>query len=346
MANTQIKITDLPKATVANGNTLFLIVDSHLGSNVTSSIDLDTLNINLVAYQAWATANQALSTGWNANIAFNKSNSAFGQANAAFTTGNSSFSQANVAFAQANLSFNTANAAYLGANASIKFVTTSNSSVIAIGGNANNIIIQPVVSGITPGIYGDSTYVPQLTIDAYGRVSAVGNSSLSSYATQAWVLGKGYIDSVNLTPYVPYVYANTYLAPLASPSLTGTPVCPTPPFSEDPLGSGRKKIVNVEYVRNFMPTGVGYSQSWVSVTRTAGVTYTNNTDKPIMVNVMWGGGPGAVGTLTVGGVLVARMYGTNSGGDSDTHYSSGSAVVPIGTTYVITGSIIGVAELR
>jgi hypothetical protein len=87
-------------------------------------------------------------------------------------------------------------------------------------------------------------------------------------------------------------------------------------------------------------SGIGVGQTWQDVTssRSSGVTYTNSTGKPIMVNI--GENTNSAATLTVGGVQVAQS--TITGGDGTM-----SAIVPNGTTYVATfGGLNFWAELR
>jgi hypothetical protein len=84
--------------------------------------------------------------------------------------------------------------------------------------------------------------------------------------------------------------------------------------------------------------GLGYGQTWQNVTRTAGVTYTNSTGKPIclaitsdftvrafgLVSVTFGNG------VTVG--VVGDSYSTVG------QQSTGNIIIPIGETYTIVNS--------
>jgi hypothetical protein len=80
------------------------------------------------------------------------------------------------------------------------------------------------------------------------------------------------------------------------------------------------------------------SQTWqaLSGSRSTGVTYTNSTGLPIMVCISTGGGQG---DLSVNGINLARFDGSG--------YQTGSAIVPNGNTYSLSGgSIVFWAELR
>lgn len=85
-------------------------------------------------------------------------------------------------------------------------------------------------------------------------------------------------------------------------------------------------------------SGFGYGQKWQNLAsaRTAGVTYTNTTSKPIMV-VACKNGNGLI-QITIDGVIAGQ------GEDWDSIY----AVIPIGSTYKLTivGKLTAWAELR
>ena len=86
-------------------------------------------------------------------------------------------------------------------------------------------------------------------------------------------------------------------------------------------------------------TDLGVGQTWQNVTssRSVGVTYTNNTGRPIQV--MINHNFGQYGTITLGGVTLPMA-------DGDT-YSFFNFIIPNGTTYrVDNGAIVSWAELR
>ena len=101
---------------------------------------------------------------------------------------------------------------------------------------------------------------------------------------------------------------------------------------------------------NTVVSSFGVGQTWQDVTgsRSSGVTYTNNTGKPIMISVIATGRDATV-TIYVGSVLVASQTDIY---DSYANISTGSTIVPAGATYrVISTNKYGVsmtswAELR
>ena len=91
--------------------------------------------------------------------------------------------------------------------------------------------------------------------------------------------------------------------------------------------------------------GLGTGQTWQSVTRTSGTTYTNSTGKPIVVFVLFTTGNGGSGKVSVSGVELGTITG----------YTAGSAqsycvIVPPSATYIITDTVAPathtVTELR
>lgn len=92
--------------------------------------------------------------------------------------------------------------------------------------------------------------------------------------------------------------------------------------------------------------GIGVSQSWQDFTssRSAGVTYTNSTGRPIMVSVIGSGSPDSGARLYINGVEIVRFVA----GAANLNYTL-SSIIPAGATYLVTlyyGSIVFWRELR
>lgn len=94
--------------------------------------------------------------------------------------------------------------------------------------------------------------------------------------------------------------------------------------------------IDYEATKN-IPIPLGVGQTWQTVTRVSGTTYTNTTGLPIMVNVMSSGS--STCTCVVSGVTVAIHTQINVAETS-------SFIVPHGATYTLTGTWQAVAELR
>lgn len=86
---------------------------------------------------------------------------------------------------------------------------------------------------------------------------------------------------------------------------------------------------------NSLNAGIGVNQTWQDVlaSRSAGVTYTNSTGKPILVNIQTSqtGGSNPSASIAVSGVKAAQDGQSNVPGGATL-----SVIVPNGATYVYT----------
>ena len=115
---------------------------------------------------------------------------------------------------------------------------------------------------------------------------------------------------------------------------------------DDPVGSATGNWLLTSF--DTSPFGIGFNQTWQNLTssRSTGVTYTNTTDKPILLSVYGSGSPstGYV-QLTLNGALFSK-----NGSDavaSGVFYGTVTAIIPPNNTYYIDSSgIIKWFELR
>lgn len=104
------------------------------------------------------------------------------------------------------------------------------------------------------------------------------------------------------------------------------------------------KLITTANIASYQ-SGLGVGQTWQDVksSRSAGVTYTNTTGKPILVNITTGTDGGGWVYLYVNDVTVASYFYTDRYGNS----SVLSAVVPNNSTYKLSsGGINFWSELR
>lgn len=204
--------------------------------------------------------------------------------------------------------------------------TSTGAKAIVTGNNS------ALVSGTIPGAGYPITLSYSSTFDAW--VITDGNVDLSTYApinsptftgtpTAPTPTINDNTTKLATTAYVQNNLAN--YAPLYNPALTGTPTAPTAT-----AGTNSTQIATTAFA---LSAGIGWNQTWKSVigSRTYGVTYTNNTSKPILVCValddIYGGDNNAY--LYVDNVPVvqfAMFQGTTS---------NGTAIVPVGSTYKV-----------
>jgi hypothetical protein len=128
---------------------------------------------------------------------------------------------------------------------------------------------------------------------------------------------------------------------------TGAVVLGTSPTLTTPnLGTPSTLVgTNITGTSNSFVAGIGVNQTWQNVagSRSSGVTYTNSTGKPIMVQFR-GSGSSSIGTFTLGGIYA----GSWSNGGTSLNWTQ-TLFVPVGATYAITlsaGSIETWLECR
>ena len=116
--------------------------------------------------------------------------------------------------------------------------------------------------------------------------------------------------------------------------------------NDDPVGSVTGNWVLTSF--DASPLGIGFNQTWQDVTssRSAGVTYTNTTGKPIALSIVHTSTNNtAITSITVGGVEVTRQLAMGAG----LYTYKQEVIVPNDTSYLFTlgsGSISYWRELR
>lgn len=109
------------------------------------------------------------------------------------------------------------------------------------------------------------------------------------------------------------------------------------------LGSGDLTFPDAT-TQTTAPLSVGVGQTWqnVSASRVNGTTYTNSTGKPIIVSIGNYIATSSYVNLTVDGIAVGYATGNSTGGAVG---SSITAVVPNGSTYVFTATVVSGAGI-
>lgn len=142
------------------------------------------------------------------------------------------------------------------------------------------------------------------------------------------------------------VYAGQGSVPVATSTTTGTVKLVNSLSSaatDAALTAAQGKILQDSKLNTSNALGVG--QTWQDVTgsRSSGTTYTNNTGRPIMVNILSGSVANRLTECYVGSVLVAKSRTWNEFAQDITS----SFIVPAGETYrVVSTNIAAWAELR
>jgi len=97
----------------------------------------------------------------------------------------------------------------------------------------------------------------------------------------------------------------------------------------DGAGSGLDADLLRGYTPDTLPAGIGVGQTWQNVTasRSAGVTYTNTTGKPIFVKVV------------VKNTVNATSYVDNIGICNHNTQTDFTVIVPNGSTYILAANV-------
>jgi len=168
----------------------------------------------------------------------------------------------------------------------------------------------------TLGVVSGGTGAVTLT----GYVKGNGTGAMTASAT---------VPVADLTGTLPVANGGTGAATLAANSVllgNGTSALQ----AVAPGTSGNVLTSNGTTWQSTAQTGLGYNQTWQSVTRSAGVTYTNSTGKPIVVALTVNTTSGTnEGNFQVGGVII---YSWNNSATS--FQSRLQIVIPVGATYV------------
>jgi hypothetical protein len=122
---------------------------------------------------------------------------------------------------------------------------------------------------------------------------------------------------------------------LTSPTINGASIDSTTTGVTQSPNNNSTKLATTAYADAAASnTGIGSGQTWQSVTRTSGTTYTNSTGKPIMLYEYCQNAVNSSGVTTIQiDSLVMNFYGATYSGVASA--SSGSIIIPNGSTYKI-----------
>ena len=159
------------------------------------------------------------------------------------------------------------------------------------------------------------------------------NNSLSSPGA----IGNGTPNTGAFTTLSASTFTTSELATLNSLSVSGSTTLVAPNLGTPATLVG----TNITGTANALNAGIGVNQTWQTVTRTSGTTYTNTTGKPITVNIYASQAAGQSLTVSVNGTQIAVLASSVN----NTVFTL-PIIVPPSATYVITGTFTAVYELR
>ena len=196
----------------------------------------------------------------------------------------------------------------------------------------------------------------------YTGVFPNGSLSLTTLNVTGAVTGAGFTSLINNTLSAPGAIGSATpntgaFTTLSATAVTATSITGlTTPLSRAQGGTGLSAAGTSGNVLTSNGTNwtssasqsIGIGQTWQSVTRTAGVTYTNTTGRPIMLvlNQFVNNTSAAGWTLTIDGLLVTNCQGSAAGIGMSQGISS-TNIIPPSSTYVVGGTGVPNAyELR
>ena len=307
---------------------------------------------------------------------FTTANGAFTTANSATTTAQNAYNLANGTAGVANTDFTTltASAGTYG-NASHVTVTTltANGRVSAITNTAIAIDTAAITSGTiadarlptegTAGTYANAAYIPVITTDAYGRVSAVTNTLVQIAASQVTsgvlpfaqggsnntTYTTGAILTSNGTSFVALAntgtagtYANASYVPVITTddygrvsSVTNTAIAITSTAVTGVMTFAQGGANATSYTTGGLLTSNGTAFVSVANTGTAG-TYANAAYVPVITTDAYGRVSAVTNTLVQisASQITSGVLPFAQGGANNTTYTTGAILTSNGTAFV------------
>jgi hypothetical protein len=210
-------------------------------------------------------------------------------------------------------------------------ITNATTQITTANTNMKGYVDSAISSNVTAIINGAPGALDTLNELA----NALGNDAIfSTTVTNTLANITSNVNSLSdaLNSYSPNVQVDAYYASTPLTSTRGGTGLASPGTSGNVLTSNGNVWVSAGVI------GVG--QTWQLVTRTAGVTYTNDTGKPIMLVLSIAGGNRMVGILSVTFNGTVTVPVTGAGGYSTVQQDAvGSIIIPAGDTYSITNGI-------
>lgn len=169
-----------------------------------------------------------------------------------------------------------------------------------------------------------------------GYVALTGNQTIAGVKTFSSTIS-GSISG-NAATVTNGVYTTGEQTIAGVKTFSSSPIVPTPTTDDNST-----KVATTAFVKAKSETdSIGIGQTWQGVSRSAGVTYTNSTGKPIMVVVTCLKG----GNITVEGTLIAYIDEYSTGEDGDR--ANAWFIVPNNQTYRVNAPLVVIywTELR
>ena len=172
------KVVTAPRLQVSGGGSSsnsFGVVNVATQNNITAVIPTDTLHVEagtgiLLTTNSVTSTLTIVATGGSATDQFarDQANTAFTKANTANVTGQAAFNHANSAYSNANTAIYTASQ-----------IRANISNTAPVNYDPSTGIISHALSGVVATTYGNTTFVPTITVDDKGHITSVTNTAIA-----------------------------------------------------------------------------------------------------------------------------------------------------------------------
>ena len=205
--------------------------------------------------------------------------------------------------------------AYARANLGIISVTSNVNSPVIVTGNTLYPNFNLTSSGVTAGSYGNTTTIPTVTVDVYGRVTSIANNTVSSSLSTSANTGTGSVSLLNQTLQI--ISSNTQLVNVVASGNTITISHPNSGVTAGTYGSasaiptvtvdaaGRVQAISTNAVSSTLNTSGSTGTGSVNLTNQTLQIISSNTS---LVNITASGNTFTVTAQTSG--VTPGTYGS------------------------------------
>ena len=223
---------------------------------------------------------------------------AFNTANGAFNTANGANGLAAGAFAAANTGARTS---FVNVSANgVTLTATSNTDTLTItAATANGInVLNPATktisiglrnSGVSSGTYGNTTSIPSVTVDSFGRITSISNNSIVVPPGTSIIANSGQLTANSSTGTVALGLATTGVSSGQYGSASQTPVITVDTFGRITSLNTVPTTGSTTTPQTFLPNAIIFANSTGFLTNTSQLLYATSNNTIIAPSILLNG---------------------------------------------------------